>query len=159
MTNIITVLALLFGMQNSHAANLPILPDKTLSPGVINPEATKEIICVKGYTSGLDKHGNKVRNVSEATKNEVFKRYKLNKNASHFEIDHIISLELGGKNDISNLYPESYDTKPYNAHTKDRLENVLHKKVCNEEITLQEAQKAISTNWIDAYKKYIGDIK
>ena len=42
------------------------------------------------------------------------------------------------------------------AHTKDRLENRLHKLVCSGTITLGEAQHEISTNWIAAYRGRIG---
>ena len=72
------------------------------------------------------------------------------------EIDHLISLEIGGANTIANLWPQPY-SGDWNAHIKDKLENLLHKKVCAGEITLEEAQKEISTNWIEAYKKYIGE--
>jgi len=38
---------------------------------------------------------------------------------------------------------------------KDNLENKLHKLVCNRQVSLEEADRAISQNWIEAYKKYI----
>ena len=44
----------------------------------------------------------------------------------------------------------------YGAHVKDRLENQLHKLVCNGTLTLQAAQRAIATDWIAAYQKYVG---
>ena len=45
------------------------------------------------------------------------------------EIDHIVSLELGGSNDIANLYPEP-GSGPASYHVKDKLENKLHDLVC-----------------------------
>jgi hypothetical protein len=42
------------------------------------------------------------------------------------EIDHLISLELGGSNDAKNLWPQP--SPDYKA--KDELENYLHKRVC-----------------------------
>ena len=72
-----------------------------------------------------------------------------------YEVDHLISLELGGANDIKNLWPQSYVSTPYNARMKDALENKLHAMVCANQITLVEAQKEISTDWIAAYKKYV----
>ena len=71
-----------------------------------------------------------------------------------YEIDHLIPLELGGSNDISNLWPQSY-VAPWGAHIKDELENRLHKLVCAGTITLPEAQNAITSNWIKAYEKYV----
>ena len=83
--------------------------------------------------------------------------YFLDPRKDRFEVDHLISLELGGSNDIKNLWPQSYTTKPWNAHVKDKLENRLHKLICYGAINIVEAQIAISKNWIEAYKKYIGD--
>ena len=68
-------------------------------------------------------------------------------------MDHIISLELGGSNDISNLYPESYKISN-GARVKDVLENYLHKQVCKGSMTIQEAQKEISSNWLKYYTLY-----
>ncbi len=69
----------------------------------------------------------------------------------------IFPLELGGSNDVTNLWPESYLSHPWNARTKDHLEHQLHKLVCAGTVSLREAQYEISHNWIEAYKKYFGD--
>ena len=58
-----------------------------------------------------------------------------------FEIDHLISLELGGSNNIKNLWPQSYTTVTYNARTKDDLENKLHFIICNGQIDILTAQR------------------
>ena len=56
-----------------------------------------------------------------------------------------------------NLSPKPYDGD-WNAHDKDRLENEFKKMVCvDKTITLEEAQCEISTEWIAAYKEYIGE--
>lgn len=75
-----------------------------------------------------------------------------------YEIDHLVSLELGGSNSIRNLWPQSYVTEPQNAHVKDTLENALHELVCSGKLSLEEAQKAIATNWIQAYGQYVGPL-
>lgn len=136
----------------AFAAELPQAPDPKLTPGVVDPSATLDKICVPGYTSQPG-----VRNVSEATKKQVFAEYGVDPKADQFEVDHLISLELGGSNDIRNLWPQAYNTHPWNAHVKDKLENHLHKLVCDKTITLAQAQKEISTDWIAAYKKYLGN--
>ena len=69
-------------------------------------------------------------------------------------MDHLISLELGGSNSIKNLWPQSYETQPWNAHVKDALENELHDEVCSGRLDLATAQHDIATDWIAAYKKY-----
>ena len=60
----------------------------------------------------------------------VYREYRLDKSESHFEVDHLISLELGGADVAENLWPQSYDTEPWNAHTMDKLEDRLHAFTC-----------------------------
>jgi len=62
------------------------------------------------------------------------------------EIDHIVSLELGGSNDIANLFPEP-GSGPASYHVKDRLENRLHSLVCSGGISLHVAQAGIASHW------------
>jgi len=131
--------------------NAPILPDPRLSPGDVLTSDPK-IICASGYTQT-------VRNVPQSLKEQVYKEYGItSREPGEYEIDHIISLELGGSNSIRNLYPESYKTRPLNAHVKDTLENRLHALACSGKITFQEAQKAIASNWTVAYVKYLGPL-
>ena len=75
---------------------------------------------------------------------------------SGYEVDHIISLELGGSNDISNLYPESYSIQ-YGARVKDKLENHLHDEVCAGELPITVAQQEIATDWLKYYLAWQGD--
>ncbi len=51
------------------------------------------------------------------------------------EINHIVSLELGGSNDIANLFPEP-GKGTWSYHRKDKLENKLHAIVCAGKNTL-----------------------
>lgn len=131
-------------------AELPQVPDPMLTPGVVDVTATKEKICIDGYTSQPG-----VRNVPESEKKQVFAEYGVDPKSDKFEVDHLISLELGGSNDIKNLWPQSYTTMPYNAHVKDTLENKLHKMICAGQIELKDAQTEISKDWVGAYKKYV----
>src|SRR5690348_4889144 len=75
-----------------------IYPDQKLTPGDIDPQATTQKVCTPGYTST-------VRDVSEETKKEVFKEYNTAYVPGAYEVDHFISLELGGSNDVKNLWP------------------------------------------------------
>ena len=72
------------------------------------------------------------------------------KAAGAYEVDHFIPLELGGSNDIKNLWPEPADPAP-GFHEKDVVENYLHSQVCNGTMTLGEAQKFIATDWLDIF--------
>ena len=129
-----------------------ILPNSTLTPGMVNtdPKLTLKKLCVSGYTASAG-----IRAVPEKVHKQVFAEYNIDPKSDKYEVDHLISLELGGTNDIKNLWPQSYTTVPYNAHIKDHLENELHKRVCKlKTMQLKDAQFIISHNWVDGYKKY-----
>ena len=132
-------------------SNPPLLPDARLTPGdVLTTDA--KLVCVSGYA------GSK-RNVKQSLKNAVYKAYGIQKHqAGDWEIDHLISLELGGSNAQGNLWPQSFVTQPLNAHVKDKLEDALHKRVCDGKLPLSEAQSAIALNWTGAYLKYVGPL-
>jgi hypothetical protein len=68
-----------------------------------------------------------------------------------FEVDHSVPLELGGSNDIANLWPEAAELRP-GFHEKDQVENYLHDQVCAGSISLLDGQRAIARNWLDVYQ-------
>ena len=130
------------------AGDLPIRPDPRLTPGaVLTTDAAT--VCQPGYSKT-------VRHTSGKPKAAIYREYRLDKSESHFEVDHLISLELGGADVATNLWPQSYDTEPWNAHTKDRLEDRLHALVCAGQLPLEQAQHEISVDWIAAYRRYLG---
>lgn len=122
------------------------LQDKECTPGQIIPGVTKDQICVPGYSKS-------VRNVPESEKKQVYESYGISeRQLGEYEVDHLISLELGGSNDISNLWPEAADPVP-GFHEKDKVENYLHSQVCSGIISLEEAQNEISSNWLQVFNK------
>ena len=132
---------------NVHAGDLP---DPHTTPGLPDPEMTAAKLCAKDFRTSA------IRNVPESVKRKVYAAYGMAKDKPPCpcEVDHLISLELGGTNDIKNLWPQSYGTMPYNAHVKDVLENRLHKLVCAGTITLKDAQRKIAADWVSAYREY-----
>lgn len=131
---------------SAHAQ--PLWPDPHLTPGMtITQDAS--VVCRPGYAKS-------VRNVTESEKRRVYAEYRIvPRHRGEFEIDHLVSLELGGSNDIKNLWPQSYETPVWNAHVKDKLEDKLHAMVCHGALTLPEAQRAIATDWRTAYCTYV----
>jgi len=129
--------------EESVTDSHPILPNPNVTTGVFFADATVDKICQKGYSG-------QVRHVTDAQKNKVFEEFT-SREPGEYEVDHLISLELGGSNDIDNLWPQSYKTQPWNAHVKDKLENKLHQMVCDGEIELKVAQDKISKDWIGTY--------
>ena len=143
----IAVILLLVG-RSALAADPPFRPDPNLTPGAVLP-VTAADVCRPGYAKS-------VRHVDGKTKALVYREYGIEHHRSWaYEIDHLISLGLGGSNDIHNLWPESLDTHPWNGRAKDRLEDRLHKLVCKGALSLDEAQAAIASDWIAAYQKYV----
>ncbi len=135
--------------KTSGCVSQNALPDPACSPGAILPDATKEKICVPGYSG-------ETRNVPETEKNQVYAEYGIaTHKAGEYEVDHLISLELGGSNDIANLWPEPADPRP-GFHEKDKVENYLHKQVCDGVMTLQEAQYKIANDWMSVYNTMPG---
>src|SRR5207249_79764 len=99
---------------------------------------TADQICVVGYTDG-------VRDVSSETRDAVFTEYDLSgATRSDFEVDHLVPLELGGSNDLANLWPEPLRSSDGNgALDKDSIENQLHDLVCSGQVALSDAQAAV----------------
>lgn len=122
------------------------LPDKACTPGARFSGATKGQVCILGY-------GQLARHVTQAMKDEVFKEYGVDQSQSaHYEVDHLVSIELGGSNDMANLWPEPVSPVP-GFHEKDKLEDSLHQEVCNGRMSLDQAQKEISSDWLAAYRQ------
>jgi hypothetical protein len=90
------------------------------------------------------------------TQRIVFAEYGMSAaQAAAYEVDYLITPELGGADSIRNLWPQPYSAR-WNARVKDRLEQRLHQLVCDGKLDLATAQYDISTDWIGAYKKYVG---
>jgi hypothetical protein len=143
------IAAILFGAAHALAGD-QIRPDSKLTPGAVLT-TDLSMICKPGYTKT-------VRHTSAELKDEVFIEYGIDpRNGAAYEIDHLIPLELGGADVRNNLWPESMDTKPWNAQVKDRLENYLHAEICAGRILIEQAQHEIAEDWIAAYQKYLGE--
>ena len=120
--------------------------DKACTPGAVFPEVTADQICVRGYARS-------VRNVPLELKHEVYREYGITHHyKGEYEVDHLISLELGGSNDIANLWPESAEPRP-GFHEKDKVENYLHEQVCSGRMALHDAQVQIASDWLKVYQE------
>jgi hypothetical protein len=126
------------------------LPDPICTPGLRDPRVTQEniatTICVPGYSATV----RPPTGYTTPLERELMRRYGLLGVAAQYELDHLISLELGGDPwDLRNLFPEPYEPRP-GAREKDAIENRLHADVCAGRITLAEAQRRIATDWTTA---------
>ncbi len=123
------------------------MPNSRLTPGAALTTSAARV-CRPGYAA-------RVRDVPESEKEEVYGRYGVAHVPYAHEVDHLVSLELGGSNAIANLWPEPYAGR-WGARTKDVLENRLHDLVCSGAIRLRYAQRIEARNWVAAYRRYVG---
>jgi hypothetical protein len=92
----------------------------------------------------------------------VFAAYGIPWEERHnYELDHLCALETGGSNSQRNLWPEPLHVniggKDEGAHTKDKLENRLGELLRSGALDLKTAQKAQAENWVEAYRRYVGE--
>jgi hypothetical protein len=142
---------LLASRTKTSGCKLGANPDRRCSPGAYYSKLTKAVICASTFRTGP------IRNVPDSEKHQVEVEYGLAPRGygSTMEIDHIVSLELGGSNDIANLYPEMANAHP-GFHVKDKLENKLHDLVCDGTMTLRSVQRQIAMNWQALYRSVYG---
>jgi len=144
--------------ENSTALNSPlaplqydpahaVLPDPKLTPGDTLPAATAADVCTPGWAS---EH----RHVTESMRDNVYSEYGRTRGPDCCEVDHLIPLELGGSNDIKNLWPQPDAPRP-GWGEKDALENELHADVCAGKMPLADAQRCIASNWVECWEKYV----
>jgi len=138
----------------SPVGDTSIYPDPKLTPGKADVTVTQknlaENICNKKWTTG------QVRPHTSVTNNikiETMKAYGFTDVASHYELDHLVSLQNGGCPDcVENLWPQAYGDKTHpmtqndraawnKAHPgstvvlpgaleKDLVENHIHDEIC-----------------------------
>jgi hypothetical protein len=124
------------------------LPDRACTPGAVMTTDI-DVMC---HRSTKER-----RKVSSEVHRLAFTEYGFTypQPRGAFEVDHLIPLELGGDNTISNLWPEAAEPGP-GFHQKDKVENYLHRQVCAGAMTLVDAQRQIATDWIKVWEQIEG---
>ena len=137
-----------------HArGNYPFtMPDRHSTPGALNPAVTQATIgttiCRRGYTSTIRPS----TSVTGPEKRASIRAYGFHQDVSHYEYDHLISLEIGGAaNDSRNLWPENGSS----PNLKDKVENYLHSRTCDGRVSLARAQRIIALDWVSFYKRNV----
>jgi len=127
-----------------HYHGQAVLPDPHETPGMPDLALTKEKLCDPAFRTGT------VRNVPRSEKVKACLAYGVTTECpgKGYELDHLISIELGGSNDIKNLWPQPIDAGGViGFHTKDVVENRAHRAVCAGEVELWDAQESIARDW------------
>jgi hypothetical protein len=144
------------GSCHARGTGLYARPDARCTPGALNPavrQATiQSTVCRSGWTSTV----RPAVSVSEPEKLASLRAYGVGPPTS-YQFDHLVPLELGGAvNDRRNLWPEpDYASHSgFYANPKDHLERALNRLVCDGEMSLAQAQRAIAANWVSAYRRF-----
>jgi hypothetical protein len=157
------------------AIDLPlalVVPDPALHPGARNTSVTKGQLCSADYkTSDVrppTSYTNRLKQlelgdggtiVGPSGKTYTVTGEHLPGAIADYELDHLISLELGGNpEDPANLWMEPWERKGAHlaapgqgAESKDVVEGRLHRAVCGlGSLTLSKAQDEIASDWMTA---------
>jgi hypothetical protein len=132
-------------------ADTTIVPDPTITPGAVRTTDVA-LICSTGTRE--------LRTWSRERDDRILADYGLPPGPHpQYEIDHLVPLGIGGADDDANLWPEPRRSiePTWNAEAKDRLEWRLRDLVCGGQLDVREAQRAISDDWTDAYRRFVHD--
>ena len=125
-------------------------PRFAITPGETHP-ITLDEVCLYEKAEVIS------RDIPQDMQQKVFAAYGIKSpQKGQFEVDYLITPDLGGTESIHNLWPQPYSAR-WNARVKDALEQRLHELVCSRKLDLATAQHDIAVDWIAAYKKYVGD--
>jgi hypothetical protein len=132
-----------------HARDGGRLPDRHCTPGSVDPAVTQHnigsTICRTGWTETV----RPPESQTEHAKFDIaYPAYGISDGTTS-ELDHEVPLELGGDNDITNLWPEAGSL----PNPKDSVERALNRAVCDGRVSLAAARRAIAVNWETAEKR------
>lgn len=145
-----------------RGANSKALPDAGCTPGAATALITQanigQTICNPSWSTRIIRAP---QSETSVVKRASMKAYGEAANTSGTtELDHLVSLELGGSNDVSNLWAEPSDIPGAGfRNTKDDVENALHAAVCTvvkprtTRLALADAQTWIAADWTTALHK------
>ncbi len=129
------------------------LPDPDCTPGAINRTLTAKVLRDPEFRTSCVRN-----NTTTATeKNSTYHLYAIPHPQNNTgvmqicELDHLVSLELGGADTLDNIWPQCGPSRVVLIHRyfkqKDIVENYLAKQVRDGVIDLADAQKGIATDW------------
>lgn len=127
-------------------------PDPGCTPGAVQATVTQatvgSTICRSGWTATVRAPEIETGKVKKAAM-LAYGEHAATRSTT--ELDHFVPLELGGANDVRNLWPEPSDEPGRGVeNSKDKVENDLNRAVCTGQVTLAAAQQAIASDWTTA---------
>ena len=152
-----TLCAFMLGGAMGVMAQAPqALPNPQITPGAVDPAITSQnlqsTVCVRGYTATVRPD----KRVTNRLKREQIRQYRYSDtDPRNYEQDHLIPLSIGGNpSDPRNMWPQPREGA-WGADEKNDLEFVAYRLVCSGQLNLQEAQRRIAANWIEAYQAWV----
>ncbi|MEQ1898711.1 MAG: zf-HC2 domain-containing protein [Vicinamibacterales bacterium] len=131
--------------SGSAAAARSPLPVASLTPGAV-ASLTAAQLCAGTRPS---------RMVTETVRRQVLAGYGMEQTPPDtYELDALVTPELGGTTELANLWPQPYHSPVWNAHVKDALEELFAGAVCADQMPLQQAQQEIAADWVAAYQRH-----
>ena len=128
-----------------RARPAPLLPRPDLTPGTVRPVSVGDVCGDADPRRPV---------VASQVPRQVFEAYGVDyRRAADYELDFLITPELGGAADAGNLWPQPYRATTWNAYVKDELERHLRGLVCEGALDLATAQHELAGDWIAAYKR------
>jgi|HubBroStandDraft_5_1064220.scaffolds.fasta_scaffold131001_2 hypothetical protein len=139
------------------------IPDAACTPGAINPTVTLDVLRSTEFTTRCERNKASTAEQKNIAYGEYNTPHPVNNRGQNqtCELDHLISLELGGADTIDNIWPQCGPDGAALAQRyfriKDGVENYLAVQVRLGTISLADAQRGIATDWtqyVDAAKAY-----
>lgn len=129
------------------------IPDPKCTPGAINPSLTLEVLTDPDFRTACLRD----EATSAEKKKETYAFYGITEPRENSgknqtcELDHFISLELGGADTLDNIWPQcgpdGAELEERDFKQKDMVEDYLAFLVKNRRMSLGDAQKGIVQDW------------
>ncbi|MCC6537442.1 MAG: hypothetical protein IT162_07835 [Bryobacterales bacterium] len=130
------------------------LPNPEWTPGAVRAVDSSQICAAPADDEATP------RRIGPAVAHAVFEKYRIGQpTPGAYELDYLITPDLGGSDDVQNLWPQPYDSGLWNARVKDALEDKLRELVCAGKLDLKTAQRELAADWIAAYRKHFGRLE
>jgi hypothetical protein len=135
------------------------VPDRNLTPGAVNAAISEQQYRAQCRAKGWTRPYRPSVSFTNSLKKLQMQKYGYPlAEMRDYEEDHLVPLCLAGApQDPANLWPQPRFGE-WSADHKDTLEAKLCLLVCDGRVPLAEAQREIATDWIAAYRKYIGRV-
>ena len=130
-----------------------VFPDPSCTPGAVNPHLTDAILQDPEFGTGCERD----KATSATEKKQTYGWYDITKPTNNAEphmiceLDHLISIELGGADTLDNIWPQCgpKGAKGENRlfKQKDQVENWLAQMIRDGTMSKKEAQQGIADDW------------